>query len=48
MMKLSRNNEQLQLLIESGLMNNPENLKTLIDETKGNKQEPEADRPLQI
>ena len=31
MMNSSRNNEQLQLLLQSGLMNNPSNLRALID-----------------
>ena len=38
-MNFSRNNEQLQLLIESGMMNNPDNIKLLIEELEGGQED---------
>ena len=35
MMNYKRNNQELQLLIESGLMDDPENIKLLIDKLNG-------------
>lgn len=36
-MNMNRNNEQLELLIESGLFNDPANIKTVIQEISGEK-----------
>lgn len=39
MMNMNRNNQQLELLIESGLFNDPANIKAVIEEISGKKQE---------